>query len=286
VNVIAARVPLARLQVHGRQLPPTMIAGALLILAWVFVAVVGPLIWTADPTAIHLESALQPPSWAHPFGTDNLGRDVALRIMNGARIDLQIGVFSVVPAFVIGSILGSIAGFYGGLLDTLLGRVLDIVVAFPFFVLVIAIVAALGPGLKNMYVAIALVGWVSYFRLVRAEIVVAKQLDYTSAARVLGFTDRRILLRHLFPNVIVQSLIYATSDFVLDIILGSSLGFLGLGAQPPTPEWGVMIAEGRDFLTTAWWPSTFPGLAIVVLAIGFSLFGDGLADYARPEVKR
>jgi peptide/nickel transport system permease protein len=286
VNVIAARVPFARLQVHGRPLPPTMIAGALLILAWVFVAVVGPLIWTTDPTAIHLESALQPPSWAHPFGTDNLGRDVALRIMNGARIDLQIGVFSVVPAFVIGSILGSIAGFYGGLLDTLLGRVLDIVVAFPFFVLVIAIVAALGPGLKNMYVAIALVGWVSYYRLVRAEIVVAKQLDYTSAARVLGFTDRRILLRHLFPNVIVQSLIYATSDFVLDIILGSSLGFLGLGAQPPTPEWGVMIAEGRDFLTTAWWPSTFPGLAIVVLAIGFSLFGDGLADYARPEVKR
>jgi peptide/nickel transport system permease protein len=286
MSAIAARIPRAGLRRRGRALPTTMVVGGGLILLWTLVAVLGPVIWSADPTAIHLEGALQAPSWSHPFGTDNLGRDIALRVMNGARIDLEIGVFSVVPAFLVGSVLGALAGFYGGLIDTLLGRLLDIVVAFPFFVLVIAIVAALGPGLKNMYVAIALVGWVSYYRLVRAEILVAKQLDYTSAARVLGFTDRRILLRHLFPNVIVQSLIYATSDFVLDIILGSSLGFLGLGAQPPTPEWGVMIAEGRDFLTTAWWPSTIPGLAIVVLAIGFSLFGDGLADYVRPEVKR
>jgi len=286
VNVIAVRLPRAGLRLRGRPVPTTMLVGGALILLWVLVAAVGPLIVTADPTAIHLESTLQPPSWAHPFGTDNLGRDIALRVMNGARVDLEIGLFSVTPALVIGSVLGALAGFHGRLVDTLLGRLVDIVVAFPFFVLVIAIVAALGPGLRNMYVAVALVGWVSYFRLVRAEIVVAKQLDYTSAARVLGFTDRRILLKHLFPNVIVQSLIYATSDFVLDILLGSSLGFLGLGAQPPTPEWGVMIAEGRDFLTIAWWPSAVPGLAIVALAIGFSLFGDGLADYMRPEVKK
>jgi peptide/nickel transport system permease protein len=286
VSVFAARMPRARLRLHGRRLPTTMVIGAGLIVLWVLFAVLGPLIVRSDPTAIHLELALQPPSWAHPFGTDNLGRDVAVRVMNGARVDLEIGVFSVLPALLIGSVLGALAGFYGRLVDTVLGRLVDIVVAFPFFVLVIAIVAALGPGLRNMYVAVALVGWVSYYRLVRAEIVVAKQLDYTSAARVLGFTDRRILLKHLFPNVIVQSAIYATSDFVLDILLGSSLGFLGLGAQPPTPEWGVMIAEGRDFLTIAWWPSTMPGLTIVALAIAFSLFGDGLADYMRPEMKR
>jgi len=263
-----------------------MIVGGSFIVAWVLVAVLGPIVHPSDPTALHLEHALQPPSAAHPFGTDNLGRDVLNRVVHGARVDLEIGVFSVFPALVIGSILGSLAGFYGRVLDTLFGRLVDVVVAFPFFVLVIAIVAVLGPGLINMYIAVALVGWVSYYRLVRAELVVAKQLDYTSAARVLGFSDRRILLRHLFPNVIVQSLVYASSDFILDILLGSSLGFLGLGAQPPTPEWGVMIAEGRDFLSRAWWPSTFPGLAIVALAIGFSLFGDGLADYMRPEVKR
>lgn len=275
-----------RLRIRGRRVPTTMVVGGLLILLWGLIAAVVPFLWGGDPTALHFESTLQPPSLAHPFGTDNLGRDVLNRVINGARVDLQIGVFSVLPALVIGSSLGALSGFYGGILDALLGRIVDVVVAFPFFVLVIAIVAVLGPGLINMYIAIAIVGWVSYYRLIRAEVLVAKNLDYASAARALGFTDRRLLLKHLLPNVIVQSLIYATSDYILAILLGSSLGFLGLGAQPPTPEWGVMIAEGRDFLSQAWWTSTFPGFAIVSLAIGFSLFGDGLADYMRPEVGR
>jgi peptide/nickel transport system permease protein len=286
MTAVVARLPRVRLRSRGRRLPATLVVGAGLILLWVLVALVGPLVYGGDPALLHLESTLQGPSAAHPFGTDNLGRDVLNRVLNGARVDLQIGLFSVLPALVLGSVLGALAGFYGRAVDTVLGRLVDIVVAFPFFVLVIAIVAALGPGLQNMYVAIAIVGWVSYYRLVRAEIAVAKNLDYASAARVLGFSDRRILLKHLFPNVIVQALVYASSDFILCILLGSSLGFLGLGAQPPTPEWGVMIAEGRDFLSIAWWPSTFPGLAIVALAVAFSLFGDGLADYMRPEVRK
>ena len=266
--------------------PRSLVIGGGMILFWIALAIFGPLVWTADPTALNLGASLLPPSLAHPFGTDNLGRDVLLRIVNGASIDLQIGLFTVLPALTIGSLVGALAGYYGSLADMTVMRLVDIVVAFPFFVLVIAIIAVLGPGLINLYIAVGLVGWVSYARVVRAEMMVAKQMDYARAARVLGFSDARILLRHLMPNVIVQALIYSTSDFILGILLGSSLGFLGLGAQPPAPEWGVMIAEGYSFLARAPWISALPGLVIVALAAAFSLFGDGLADYLRPEIDR
>ena len=283
----AATLPsgeLPRRRFFRRRPPRTFLIGGSMIVFWVALAIFGPLIWSADPTALHLDASLLPPSLDHPFGTDNLGRDVLLRIINGAAIDLQIGLFTVLPALTIGSIVGGLAGYYGSLADLAVMRLVDIVVAFPFFVLVIAIIAVLGPGLINMYIAVGLVGWVSYARVVRAEMMVAKQMDYTRAARVLGFSDARILIRHLLPNVIVQALIYSTSDFILGILLGSSLGFLGLGAQPPTPEWGVMIAEGYSFLARAPWISALPGLVIVALAAAFSLFGDGLADYLRPEI--
>jgi peptide/nickel transport system permease protein len=283
----AATLPsgeLPRRRFFRRRPPRTLLIGGSMIVFWVALAIFGPLIWSADPTALHLDASLLPPSLDHPFGTDNLGRDVLLRIINGAAIDLQIGLFTVLPALTIGSIVGGLAGYYGSLADLAVMRLVDIVVAFPFFVLVIAIIAVLGPGLINMYIAVGLVGWVSYARVVRAEMMVAKQMDYTRAARVLGFSDARILIRHLLPNVIVQALIYSTSDFILGILLGSSLGFLGLGAQPPTPEWGVMIAEGYSFLARAPWISALPGLVIVALAAAFSLFGDGLADYLRPEI--
>jgi peptide/nickel transport system permease protein len=269
-----------------RRPPRTLVIGGSMIVFWIALAVFGPLIWNADPTVLHLDASLLPPSLSHPFGTDNLGRDVLLRIVHGASIDLQIGLFTVLPALTIGSLVGGLAGYYGSLADTAVMRLVDIVVAFPFFVLVIAIIAVLGPGLFNLYIAVGLVGWVSYARVVRAEMMVAKQMDYTRAARVLGFSDARILIRHLLPNVIVQALIYSTSDFILGILLGSSLGFLGLGAQPPAPEWGVMIAEGYSFLARAPWISALPGLVIVALAAAFSLFGDGLADYLRPEIDR
>jgi peptide/nickel transport system permease protein len=267
----------------SRRLPGMLKVGLVLCGVWVIGAIVASTSVGGDPTALHLLDALHPPSWQHPFGTDNLGRDVLTRIFKGLAVDMQIGLFSVLPAFTIGSLVGALAGYYGGWIDLALMRLVDIVVAFPFFVLVIAIVAALGPGLRNMYVAIALVGWVSYARIIRAEMLVARQLDYVSAARLLGFSDARILFRHLAPNVIGQAIIYGSSDFVLGILLGSSLSFLGLGVQPPTPEWGIMIAEGYSYIFKAPWISTFPGLFIIAVAISFSFFGDGLAQYLGRE---
>ena len=272
--------------VAGRPVPGTLVAGMVMLLVIVGVAILGPKILGTDPNALHLDDALLPPGLGHPMGTDNFGRDVFTRVINGAFIDLQIGFFCVLPPLAIGFTVGGLAAFYGGWLDTIVMRVADVVVAFPFFVLVIAIVAVLGPGLINMYIAVALVGWTAYARLVRSEVLVAKQADYVSAARVLGFSDRRIMARHLGPNVAVQALIFASSDFILDILLGSSLGFLGLGAQPPSPEWGLMIADGRNFITGAPWVSTFPGLAIVVVGITFGLLGDGLADFLRVDERR
>lgn len=278
--------PRTSLRFRLRGLPGSLVVGLAMIAVIVVVALLGPFLLSTDPTTLHLEDALLPPGGAHLLGTDNFGRDVLTRIIDGAAIDLQIGLFCVVPPMIIGATLGGLAAFYGGWLDIVLMRLADVVVAFPFFVLVIAIVAVLGPGLTNMYIAVAIVGWTAYARLVRSEVLVAKQADYVSAARVLGYRDGRILLRHLLPNVAGQALVFATSDFVLDILLGSSLGFLGLGARAPAPEWGVMIADGRNFIVQAPGMTAFPGLAIVIVALAFSLLGDGLADVLRVEDRR
>jgi len=258
----------------------------LIIAPFVVTALGAPIMVHVDPIQLHLDQTLLAPSAVHPFGTDNFGRDVFARVIYGSALDLQIGIFSVIPAFLIGTTLGAVAAYFGGWLDAALMRLVDIIIAFPFLVLVIAIVAALGSGIKNMYVAVALVGWISYARLVRSEVMVALQQDYVSAARVLGYGHARILIRHLLPNVTVQPIILSTTNFVAFILLGSALGYLGLGVPPPAPEWGVMIAEGRDFLAIAPWMSLFPGLAIGILGAGFLILGDGLADLLRPEVAR
>jgi peptide/nickel transport system permease protein len=245
----------------------------LLLLAWLHL-----LFAPYYPIAQDLGATLQPPSLAHPFGTDNFGRDVHARIIWGARLDLLMGVFGVFTPFVIGSVIGLAAGYFGGLVDTLLMRLLDITISFPFFVLMIAIIAVLGPGLVSFFIAVSLVGWVSYARLIRAQVLVLKHADFVVAARALGFGRFRIMARHLLPNAIVPAIVFSMSDIVLVVLLGSSLSYLGLGVQPPAAEWGVMIAEGQNFLATAWWICFFPGLAIVLLALGFSLLGDGLAE--------
>jgi peptide/nickel transport system permease protein len=255
--------------------------GLIGIVAITLLAILAPLVSPYDPTALNTGLGLTPPSLAHPFGTDQLGRDVFARVLYGARIDLQIGAIGVAIPLVIGVIVGLIAGYYGGWLDVLIGRVIDIVVAFPFFVLVIAIVAMLGPGLVNFYIAVSLVSWVAYARIVRGETLVAKRREYVLTARSLGYRDARIMFRHILPNVVAPTFVFGMSDFVLDILAGASLGFFGLGVPTPTPEWGVMIAEGRNFIITAPWVVIFPGLAIVVVGFFFSLLGDGLADQVR-----
>jgi peptide/nickel transport system permease protein len=265
--------------------PRNLKLGLGLLLGWILLAIFGPML-LGDPTTMDLMHSLHPPSLAFPFGTDNLGRGVFTRVVWGTRLDLQIALFSVLPAFMIGAVVGTLAGYFGGFFDGLAMRLVDVAVAFPFFVAVIAIVAVLGPGLKNMYLAVAVVNWVSYARITRAEILVVKQMDYIQAARVLGLGNVRILGRHVLPNVITQALVYSSSDVVLAIFLGSSLGFLGLGAQPPAAEWGLIIADGYNYVSQAPWISGFPGLAIVLFAVSASLVGDGLADLLRPELAR
>ncbi|HXF83355.1 MAG TPA: ABC transporter permease [bacterium] len=256
--------------------------GVALLALIVAAAAAAPLLTPYDPSAIDLEHTFAGPSRAHPLGTDNFGRDLFARLLYGARLDLMIGVFATAVTLVVGSAVGLAAGYYGGRLDRLVMRIVDIVVAFPFFVLVIGLVAMLGAGLRNMFIAVWLVGWVSYARIVRGETLAVRTREYVAAARVIGASDREILLRHVLPNVITPAIIFSMSDVVLNILLGSSLSFLGLGAQPPAPEWGLMIAEGRTFLATAWWMSALPGLAIVATGVAFSLLGDGLADVLRP----
>ena len=253
-------------------------AGAAIVIGWALIALLAPWIAPYDPIAHNLAEKLQAPNLLHPFGTDNFGRDILARVMHGARIDLQMGILGVLFPFMIGTTIGAIAGYAGAWIDNLLMRVVDVVLAFPFLVLMLAIIAILGPGLHSFYIALALVGWVSYARLVRAQVLVLKTSDFVMAARSLGFGRFRILFRHILPNCIAGSIVFSMSDVVLVVLSGSSISYLGLGVQPPTAEWGVMIAEGQNFITTAWWITTFPGLAIVFMAFGFSMLADGLAE--------
>jgi len=247
------------------------------LLAWV-----GAEISPYDPIVQDLRNGLQPPSWAHPLGTDQFGRDVLTRILYGMRIDLQIGILTVIYTMIIGVFIGAITGYFGGWIDAIFMRLLDMLIAFPNLVLVIAVVAMLGQGVINMYIALGIVGWIAYARLLRGEVLVAKETDYALAARTIGAKDSRIIWRHLMPNVITPCIVFAMSDVILNILFVAALGFLGLGVQPPAPELGTMIADGRKLVLAYPNMTTFPGLAIVMIGIAFSVLGDGLADYLRP----
>lgn len=258
-----------------------LILGGSLILLLVLMAVFAQVIAPYGPQDTDYTARLAAPGVGHLFGTDNLGRDIFSRVIWGAQIDLQVGIISVIPPFIIGVLLGCLTGYYGGRLDTIVMRISDIIQAFPFLILIIAIVAVLGTGLTSIYLAVALVAWVSYARLLRGEILVARNQEYVDAARSMGASDARVIGRHILPNVITSSIVFATTDIVLYIVLVTSLSYLGLAARPPSPEWGAMITEGRTYMATAWWISVFPGLAVVVTGIAFSIFGDGLADAMR-----
>lgn len=261
----------------------SLVTGAMILLVMLFSSIFAAQISPYPPEQQNLANTLQPPSAEHPFGTDNFGRDVFSRTLHAAKLDMMIGVLCVLFPLIIGVLLGCLAGYLGGPVDTIIMRTVDVFTAFPFLVLVIAIIAILGPGLFSMFVALTLAGWTAYTRIVRGEILVLKKSEFIQAARALGYGNNRIMLRHILPNVITPAVIFAMSDIILVILSTTALSFLGLGVQPPTAEWGSMIAEGRTFIMTAWWMVTFPGLAIMLAGLGFSLFGDGLADLLRTE---
>jgi peptide/nickel transport system permease protein len=261
---------------------PALATGLILLGIIVFAAAGAPLLTHYNPIKQNLNASLLSPNAHHWLGTDQTGRDTFSRLLYGLRTDLRIAFIAVLAPFCIGVILGSISGYFGGWVDAVLMRLVDVVVAFPFYVLIIALVFVLGPGQRSIYIAITLVGWVSYARIIRGEILVAKRQDYVLAARSGGLSAVRIMGRHLLPNVVSQAIIYAMSDIVQDILAIVTLGYFGLGVPPPTPDLGSMINDGQNFLTTHWQLTTFPGLAVVLVGLSLSLIGDGLADIIRP----
>ena len=212
------------------------------------------------------------------MGTDNLGRDIFSRVVWAGRVDFQIGIITTYVPLVTGMLVGAVAGYFGGWVDSVLMRLTDVVIAFPFLVLVIAILAIVGPGLTGLYIAVLAVGWSMYARLTRGEMLVLREQQFMLAAEGLGFSRRRIILRHALPNLLRPNLVFSMADIVLNILLAASLSFLGLGVQPPTAEWGAMVADGQNYLLNAWWITTMPGLVIVAVGVGLSLIGDGLAE--------
>lgn len=249
-------------------------------------AIGAPLLSPYDPVKIDTSALLLPPSLAHPFGTDNLGRDLLSRVFYGGQVSLFAGLSVVGMASVLGTLLGTFSGYIGGRIDELVMRTGDMFLSFPSLVLAMAIVAALGPGLNNALVAMAIVWWPSYARLVRGQVLSVRETAYIEAARSLGASHVRIVLGHILPNSLAPILIQMTSDVGRAILTTASLSFVGLGARPPSPEWGALIAGGRQFILDQWWYPTFPGLAIFVTVLGFGLLGDGLRDVLDPRLRR
>ena len=261
-----------------RRPPVTLIVGASILSVIVGLAVFAPFDTSYNPIGLDLTHILSGPSAAHWLGTDQLGRDVWTRLVYGARTDLSVAFLAVLTPFVVGTIVGALAGYRGGWLDSIIMRIADVVVAFPFYVLVILLVFLLGPGVRSIYIAISIVSWISYARIIRGATLVAKTQEYVLAAQIQGFSTFRIILRHILPNTISQAIVFAMSDVVNDILAIVTLGFLGLGIPPPAPDWGEMMASGQQFLTTHWGLSTIPGIAVVITGLGLSLTGDGLNE--------
>ncbi|KGM35254.1 nickel transporter permease [Inquilinus limosus] len=287
-----APVPASPMQARAQQLwlkllrlagnPPALL-GLIILLAIVVMAVFAPLIATHDIYAQDLTIRLQPPSAAHWLGTDELGRDVFSRIVYGARITLYITLLTAVIVAPVGLLIGTTAGYLGGWVDIVLMRVVDIFLAFPSLVLALAFVAALGPGIENAIIAISLAAWPPIARLARAETLSIRSSDYIAAVRLQGASSLRIILSHVVPMCLPSVVVRITLNMAAIILTAAGLGFLGLGAQPPSPEWGAMLSSGREFVLTSWWIAAVPGCAILLTSLAFNLFGDGLRDILDPR---
>jgi peptide/nickel transport system permease protein len=269
----------------------TALFGLLVVLTVMLAAVLAPLVSPFDPLEQDIGQRLREPGWqdeqgrVHPLGTDHLGRDILARIIFGSRIALVVGLAAVAISGVIGMLIGLVAGYFGGRVDDFLMRLADIQLAFPFILLAIAVIGVLGPSLRNIIIVIGVSSWVVYARVVRGEVLSIREREYVHAAVALGSRHWRVLLSHVLPNTFTPWLVVATLDMARVIVIESALSFLGLGVQPPTPTWGGMLADGRVYLSTAWWLATFPGLAILVTVLGINLFGDGLRDTLDPRLK-
>ena len=272
--------PLRRLVRHRGAVAGLVILGVLALLA-----IGAPWLSPRDPIKTAPRAALQPPGSGYLLGSDQFGRDVASRVLHGARLSLVVGLISVSIAVGIGTPIGLVSGYYGGRLDAVLMRVIDVLLAFPGILLALAIVSVLTPGLGNVMIAVGLAAVPTYARLVRASVLSAREQVYVEAARAIGGRDRTILTRYILPNVVAPLIVTATLGLGTAILSAAALSFLGLGSQPPTAEWGRMLAEGRDFLREAWWISTFPGLGIMLTVLAMNLLGDGLRDLLDPRLK-
>ena len=263
---------------------PLSVTGLIIILILATVALFAPLIAPYGPAAINVYNVLSPPNSAHLLGTDDLGRDVLSRIIWGSRTSLKVGFIAVGIAITIGTVLGAIAGFYGGTIDSLLMRFVDIMLAFPTFFLILAVIAIVEPSISTIMIIIGLTGWMDVARLVRAEFLTLKERDFVSAARAIGASDSRIIFRHIIPNALSPVFVAATFGIAGAILTESGLSFLGLGVQPPEPSWGNILTSGKDYITVAWWLSLFPGLAILITVLSYNLVGEGLRDALDPRL--
>lgn len=270
-----ARYPLLR--------NPLGAAGCVLILIVIFAAAFAPLIAPYSPVETNLAQRLLPPGGAHLFGTDELGRDIFSRIVYGARITLEIVALVAVIVAPLGLLIGVTAGYFGGIVESVLMRVTDVFLSFPKLILALALVAAIGPSLENAILAIAVTSWPAYARVARAETLALRNADFIAAAKLLGASPWRILLRHIAPLCTASVVVRLALDMAGIVLTAAGLGFLGLGAQPPLPEWGAMLAAGRQYLTDQWWVAAVPGLAILTVSLGFNLIGDGLRDTLDPK---
>jgi peptide/nickel transport system permease protein len=261
---------------------PAFIAGSLITGSLILVAILAPVVSPYSANQQDLYHILSGFTGSHLLGTDQLGRDELSRLFWAARTDLTVGILAVIFPFCFGTLVGTVTGYFGGWFDAVVMRIVDVVIAFPFYVFVIGLVFVVGEGVKGIFIAYAVVDWVVYARAVRSTTLIVRESDYVSAARGGGLSTPRVLLRHVLPNTITQAVVYVMNDIVLAIVAVVTLGYLGLGIQPPTPDWGTMISDGQPFLTTRWELATLPGIAVAITGLGLSLLGDGLADALRP----